>query len=584
MKKHFPKKTLRLSFLSLLALGTFIFLATGSLLDMAYETTEYLGDGVYEASKELSSRETQTITGPVDLWDRWNGPVTIVCKYIAYQPWDQSEISTEKVTMVHGLREGKSVMTTTDLAGNIIQVRNNCYKNGSPIPCAKSAQSVETDVSSFQILGDSYPWYLYMLNTYSYDDIYVQAYLDTMDVIMGKHQLGGDSVFFDFYDEAIDILAETPYDSMLVLNSTLTLFQGLDELKNHEFRRAVIERHRLDGVGTYTTVETTYSPYLSFLSESGVSVQDFNSFCHVLDSIMDSYGSLDKEHPFFTDSVDNRLSIAISEIMDSGSSSDPGKKSAYSFREYLTITNALQDFNSLVSSSSATDSAVASVVVMSMLAMLIEGDIIHKVTQQAFMENNNVPQPPRVSTEFSSNNSPTSVTLNGYIIEDGGAEVISKGIVWATYYNPTLDDNYVTSGTGIGSFTAALDGLTEGMTYYARTFATNSAGTAYGNCVEFTATSTSGIGIAEFDHDLKVYPNPASSITKFSFRLESPESMVLTIVNLKGQVVYQNDLGTYPQGKNQVVLDLSELKSGIYHNQLSVHGKVIAERKLVILH
>ena len=45
-----------------------------------------------------------------------------------------------------------------------------------------------------------------------------------------------------------------------------------------------------------------------------------------------------------------------------------------------------------------------------------------------------------------------------------------------------------TDGTGTGSFVSNLTGLLPGTTYHVRAYATNSAGTAYGNDVPFTTT------------------------------------------------------------------------------------------------
>ncbi len=49
------------------------------------------------------------------------------------------------------------------------------------------------------------------------------------------------------------------------------------------------------------------------------------------------------------------------------------------------------------------------------------------------------------------------------------------------------------NGSGTGSFTSNLTGLTANTTYYVRAYATNSAGTAYGNQVSFTTTGISAI-------------------------------------------------------------------------------------------
>jgi hypothetical protein len=249
------------------------------------------------------------------------------------------------------------------------------------------------------------------------------------------------------------------------------------------------------------------------------------------------------------------------------------------FREIYGEVNSI--LNHLFMNSSPSD--VVEVVGTLMLAQFNQGDIIKRAVREAYFIKNGVILLPTVTTEFSGSNSAISATLNGYVIEDGGAAVTSRGIAWATFYNPTTNDNTESSGSGTGSFAVKLDGLTEGITYYARTYATNSAGTAYGNCIYFTAGSFVSISeINQFAREFNVYPNPASGITTFNFQVKSSESIVLTIVDLKGQLVYQNDLGTLPPGENQVQLDLSGLQEGMYICQLTGNGTTKRTRKLLI--
>ncbi len=68
-----------------------------------------------------------------------------------------------------------------------------------------------------------------------------------------------------------------------------------------------------------------------------------------------------------------------------------------------------------------------------------------------------------------------SVTVSS----DGGAAVTDRGLCWNTTGNPTTADTKIAAGTGTGSFTSTLSGLTEEPTYYVRAYATNSEGTAY---------------------------------------------------------------------------------------------------------
>jgi uncharacterized protein (TIGR02145 family) len=85
----------------------------------------------------------------------------------------------------------------------------------------------------------------------------------------------------------------------------------------------------------------------------------------------------------------------------------------------------------------------------------------------------------------------TTASGGGNITSDGGSAVTVRGVCWSTTNSPTTANSITSDGPGTGSFTSNLTGLTEGKTYYARAFATNSAGTAYGNEVSFTTIRTS---------------------------------------------------------------------------------------------
>jgi uncharacterized protein (TIGR02145 family) len=96
----------------------------------------------------------------------------------------------------------------------------------------------------------------------------------------------------------------------------------------------------------------------------------------------------------------------------------------------------------------------------------------------------------------------TSITAStsssgGNITYDGGAEVTARGVCWSTSQNPTITDNHTDDGSVAGSFTSNLTGLKAATIYYVRAYATNSAGTSYGNQVSFvsslTVTHTAGV-------------------------------------------------------------------------------------------
>ena len=93
---------------------------------------------------------------------------------------------------------------------------------------------------------------------------------------------------------------------------------------------------------------------------------------------------------------------------------------------------------------------------------------------------------PSVSTAPVTNITTNSATSGGTVTDDGGAFVSARGVCWSTSQNPTLADPYTTDGTGTGSYVSQLTGLTSNTTYYVRAYATNSAGTSYGNQQTFT--------------------------------------------------------------------------------------------------
>lgn len=83
----------------------------------------------------------------------------------------------------------------------------------------------------------------------------------------------------------------------------------------------------------------------------------------------------------------------------------------------------------------------------------------------------------------------TTATSGGIILSDGGATITAKGVCWSLNQNPTLTDNKTSDGTGSSSFSSSISALTPGSTYFIRSYATNSMGTAYGNQITITTTA-----------------------------------------------------------------------------------------------
>ncbi len=91
----------------------------------------------------------------------------------------------------------------------------------------------------------------------------------------------------------------------------------------------------------------------------------------------------------------------------------------------------------------------------------------------------------------------TSATIAGAITDQGGSPVIERGLCWNTSGSPTvLTDSYVTGGSGTGTFTVSLTGLTTDTTYHVRAYAVNYNGTAYSNEITFNSGKTFGTDYA----------------------------------------------------------------------------------------
>ncbi len=93
---------------------------------------------------------------------------------------------------------------------------------------------------------------------------------------------------------------------------------------------------------------------------------------------------------------------------------------------------------------------------------------------------------PTLTTTAASSVTFNSASSGGNITDDGGRSVTSKGVCWSTSSSPTINDNTTTDGGGTGSFTSSITGLNPNTTYYYRAYATNAAGTDYGNELNFT--------------------------------------------------------------------------------------------------
>jgi len=112
---------------------------------------------------------------------------------------------------------------------------------------------------------------------------------------------------------------------------------------------------------------------------------------------------------------------------------------------------------------------------------------------------------PVLTTSQVVNIGPTTATGGGNVIDEGMYPVIARGICWNTSGSPTIADPHTTDGSGPGIFESQITGLMPVTPYYVRTYATNQAGTGYGNQAEFVTKSMPCPGIPTITYGDQVY-------------------------------------------------------------------------------
>jgi uncharacterized protein (TIGR02145 family) len=91
-----------------------------------------------------------------------------------------------------------------------------------------------------------------------------------------------------------------------------------------------------------------------------------------------------------------------------------------------------------------------------------------------------------------------SAKSGGNVTNDGGGSISAKGLVWSTSPMPTVEEHagITSEGAGVGLFSGTVGGLVNGTRYYLRAYASNQAGTAYGNELEFSTIDKANLSTA----------------------------------------------------------------------------------------
>jgi len=98
---------------------------------------------------------------------------------------------------------------------------------------------------------------------------------------------------------------------------------------------------------------------------------------------------------------------------------------------------------------------------------------------------------PVVSTIVATSVTGETAVGGGTISDTGGAAMEAQGVCWSTAAEPTIEDSKTIDTSDSDSFVSKLTDLNPNTQYYYRAYATNEAGTGYGNILTFTTGSVS---------------------------------------------------------------------------------------------
>ena len=105
-------------------------------------------------------------------------------------------------------------------------------------------------------------------------------------------------------------------------------------------------------------------------------------------------------------------------------------------------------------------------------------------------------------------------TANGEVTSENGGTVVERGIVYSTDSEPTINDEKLESGSGLGTYSASTSELPPGS-YYLRAYATNETGTSYGAEVQRIITADTPTTTSTPEPEEVLLPTTGSNTNDF---------------------------------------------------------------------
>lgn len=179
-----------------------------------------------------------------------------------------------------------------------------------------------------------------------------------------------------------------------------------------------------------------------------------------------------------------------------------------------------------------------------------------------------------LSTMVISNITTNSASSGGSVTDDGNADITARGVCWSLNANPTIADFKTSDGSGTGDFSSQLTSLEPGETYHVRAYATNVAGTAYGN--EITFSTNSIVTTVYASKDATIFNNQAGNAANGNYGAGGSELLQVGYASPTGiyaRALVQFDLSGIPSDAviESVTLEFTLGSSGTFIPQINVY-------------
>ncbi|MFK7920946.1 MAG: T9SS type A sorting domain-containing protein [Bacteroidia bacterium] len=199
---------------------------------------------------------------------------------------------------------------------------------------------------------------------------------------------------------------------------------------------------------------------------------------------------------------------------------------------------------------------------------------------------------PTIANPYVLSSSPTSFVLK---VEDACGTIVRDTIAFDLPFTIDIVDGTGGGTTGNGQATVNVNGgstpiqilwstgdttatLTAPTSGVYSVSVTDASGCTQTDSVEIWATAIDAFGKAGVN-ELSLYPNPANTDFVVKLSLDRPQTYSLSLVNTKGQIVWQKSYVANSISQNEIIV--SSLPSGLYMIQLQTEEGSISKRVIV---